>query len=792
MSIEIFDKWSNTKVPSRPSPDSHTHGLSNKAIEELHNRFNSISPSLIKTAGGGNRFRSMFDDALPEGASWDPITKNAQWQVPGFPAGGGKTMTTVETPYQPEFASPDRQNYPVHRILANRYWRLFYKLDPVVGNCIDLYSELPWSNFELTGDGVEGEIRQAYEYMCRESQLLAVLPYLVKEFLILGEAVPHTFFDSEKGVFTYIAMHNPDQLEVIDAPFVKMDPIVEFIPDDRLRAVLTADQPALRRIREKMPPELLSRLFARENIPLSPLNCTFIPRKLHPYDTRGTSLLSRMWRVFMLEDAIFNANIQIARRHASPLKVAKLGNAATGWIPPPEQEKKLLELLVQAEQDPNAWLVYHYGIQFDTVGTTDRVISVNREWEIIERIKLVALGVSKAFLHGEVSYASAASGLQIFLQRLKSLRLFFEQKWLYPKLFKPIAEINGWIKPKPTEVNHRYRIKRSAKELEEQNAYIIPKVVWDKTLDPQINTELINAITALEALGVKFSKTTKMASAGYSFEEETKKIHREMEFEKAFLPKIELPPQQGEGGPPGAGGGPPPPPPGGPPGGGEEGKAPPGAGGEVPPGVTPPATPPKPGQKPGASKDGVEIHADDTVTSVSDIKDEKPGKSSIEKLKSQIWTDDKHGNWEAGEVSDLLDLILDSRTDSAFWTQMAGNDFSKLLQSGDMNMIWDHIDNYLQQQGYPDKDIQELQHILEAEHILMPGESTQLLQDVEHGLPDNADSMSDEDFATAVAKTIKASKNKISFDNVNLLSGSDSRSNKSDLIGDISDLIGKK
>ncbi len=781
MAIPIYDKYSNVRE-AVARPDKPVHGLSSTQIEDMNARFSSFMPSITKTASSSSSLQDMFADDLPRGASWDP-RRQAQSTQQGL--GGGRQLTTVQQPYQPEFASPDRQQYPVHRILANRYWRLFYKLDPVIGNCVDLYGDLPWSNFELTGEGIEGEIRQQYEYMCRETQLLAMLPQIVKEFLVVGEAIPHTFFDEEKGVFTHVALHNPDQMEVIDAPFIKMDPVLEFIPDDRLRSILTSDQPSLRKIREKMPPELINRLNARQNIPLSTLNATFIPRKLHPYDTRGTSMISRMWRVLMLEDAVFNATIQTARRHAAPLKVAKLGNAQTGWIPPPEQEKRLLELLAQAELDPNAWLVYHYGIAFETVGTTDKVMSVNREWDIIERIKLVAMGISKSFLHGEVSYASSATGLQVFLQRLKSMRMFFEQKWLYPKFFRPIAEINGWIKPKPSEVNHRYRVKRSARELEEQNAYIVPKIVWDKSLDPQVNSELIAAMTSLESLGVKFSKTTKMAAVGYSFEEETKKTQREIEFEKQFLPA--LPGAAPAGGAPGGGGG-------GmggmPPDGVEEddgdAQTPPGLDGAPPPGVNAPPAPPAPG---GAA---LELDADGEGPSVSDLNKPRPEKSSHDNLKSEIWNEDKYGNWHSEEVSDLISLLEIGETDSAFWHQLSIDQaFKAAAQIADSDSMWNCIDEYLISQGYPEKDIRELQFILEKEGVLMAPETHDMLVNIEDGLPDDAGQLSDNQFASVVAKLIAKSKNKITTDSSNFLSGFEAP-DTSKLNGDITKLIAKK
>jgi intein/homing endonuclease len=996
------------------------------------------------------------------------------------------------------YNSPDRQQYPVHRILANRYWRLFYKLDPVIGNCIDMYRTMPWSDFQLTGEGITGEIKEKYEDMCEAVNLLRILEYMVSEFMIIGECVPHCFFDDVKGIWSYIALHNPDQLEVIDTPFIKMDPIVEFIPDDRLRAVLTSNNHLLKRVREQMPQELIARLVARQNIPLSPINMTFIPRRLHPYDTRGTSIISRMWRILMYEDSqppgtpitrpdgtntpieqlvigdaiigkdgdiqeithisekhseklisikvqggwevkctashkwpvfkkndinnlvdplhippistktlasdikvgdylsiprrfkqselddrsnsasarllgyyvsegsratfasgnygvawslnvnekdtwgtdiqnlcneigcdtkiythksgcmvrshkvdqkwladwlfnnggehadckrlssmvmgwplefkkefirgyfrgdgscnalhnnqtkvtkrrsnqksvraatisktlayqiqlvlaqlgvfakirpyqppnndgrnrrqiyyleifshsadklanmvwgditpervikddrsksnivitdthilvpitkvsveeysglvysletsgdhsylnanvatynsIYNASIATARRHAGPLKVAKLGNPQTGWIPSQEHEQRLLRLLATAELDVNAWLVYHYGINFELVGTTDRIMNINQHHDVIERIKLIALGISKAFLHGEVTYASSITGLSVFLQRMQSVRNFFMNTWIIPKFFKPIAKINGWVRRDKKELNFRYRIKRSEKEIDEEGRWILPTMEWSKQLDHNINTELIGAITSLEGLGVKFSKSTKYAAAGRKFEEELQKLKDEREYEKQlsqYLPAEAL--AGGPGKPAGGAPMPPPKPPGAPPAGAPP-ASPLGPGGApgsaTKPGMgTPPAAPPGMPSggaaplPPGATADK---EGDGGGTGPSGKAD-----PATRNLDSTIWDHKgRYGNWSASEVNELVKLIKEGNTDSPLWGDLDSPRFRSVINGGDPFETLDVLEEFLEDQGYPSADIRQLRKILDTEGIL--------------------------------------------------------------------------
>lgn len=508
-----------------PAKDDTPHGLTPSQIEALGGKGEQMLGSVWspKTA-----HRNLIEELLPEGMGLAHRRGQVTSTTQPMNTGSGSSLFTTMRPYQPEF-EPDRQMFPIHRRLANSYWRLFYKMDPVIGAVIDMICELVWGEFQLTGEGVDGEVKETLEYMITETKLKAILPMLVREFLVIGEAIPHLFYDNEKGVWTHIALHNPDQINVVYSPFIKMDTIMEFVPDPKLREIVTSTHPMLARVRETMPSELISHLQSGENIPLSPVNSSFIARKLHYYDLRGTSIISRLWRTLMLEDAIWAATIATARRSAAPIKVAKLGDPATGTIPSPAEEKRVLQLLAQAEVDPQAWLCYNYQIQFELAGAPERIMSINQHYDLIERIKLSALGVSKSFLAGEVSYSSAAAGLTVFLQRLKAMRDYFVNEWLIPKFFLPVAQMNKWIKPsKASAGGGQVQIKRSSRELIEENMYIIPTIEWEKSLDPSVDNERIDAMTALENnLRIKISDSKKFSSAGLDPEEEWKTIIEE-------------------------------------------------------------------------------------------------------------------------------------------------------------------------------------------------------------------------------------------------------------------------
>lgn len=417
--IKIYDKYASTK--QRATADD-AHGLNGDTIERLAERFEKFIP---KMAGVRANTVTEMDKILPKDASWSPEAFSKRGNVPGGVSMGGNTFHTNQRPYDPAFESPDRQMYPVHRILSNRYSRMFYKLDPVIGTAVDLRSELMWGNFTLSGEGVDGEVKNTLEYMVEETKLRTMLPYLNREYDVVGEVAPHLFFDDAKGIWTHLTLLNPDQLEIIDAPFIRMEPIAEFVPDDRLYEVLTSNNVLLRQVRDTMPAELVSRLMSRQNIPLLPTNFTFIPRKLHPYDVRGTSIISRMWRILMYEDAVFNASIATARRAcfvagtqvmtpsgAKPIEQLRKGDMVIGGSGKPQ------EVLDAWEEKPSTEGL----VNIDVLGTETLRVTPNHKFTVWTPQRNCACGCGEPVGYNGSGYRSAfVSGHHMRLGRTRNV-----------------------------------------------------------------------------------------------------------------------------------------------------------------------------------------------------------------------------------------------------------------------------------------------------------------------------------------------------------------------------------
>ena len=243
------------------------------------------------------------------------------------PTGVGYNVNvTVPQPYIPEFASPDRLFFPSDPRQAMKFWRYFYALDPVCGNVIDMYAELMLSDIELAGEGVDGDIRDTMWKALEDTNALGNFRWMVVGYLVDGEVLPHLIWDDEEGRWIYLGFQDPLNIKVVDVPFVGTQPYVELNVSNEVRRIITNPDPRYQRFRDAVPPEFMQMLQDGRGIPLNTEeNVTFIPRRLSPYDVRGISIFSRLWRTLIFEDAVFNAcfvkGTEIYNTKYQPIKI---------------------------------------------------------------------------------------------------------------------------------------------------------------------------------------------------------------------------------------------------------------------------------------------------------------------------------------------------------------------------------------------------------------------------------------------------------------------------------------
>jgi hypothetical protein len=475
-------------------------------------RFAYYSPNLVRTSKGNIQRKAASDIG----------------QISGT-AGKGSVQAAAQSPlyYDYRWSSPDKFYFPRNRVVANSIWREIYKRDPAIAVSTDMYSELPWSSFELMGID-DKSIRQLYEDMFTKLNIVPKLPSFTRDYYVTGELILHNIFNSTQGIWERVIPHNPDYVRVEGIGLVTEQPLLWLLPTPEIKRLVNSTDPRVKKLQKLIPREIINSFRANKEVPLDPLNTTFIPRLNCSTDLRGTSIYTRLFRVVMYEDFIVNASLAVAQRNAAPLRIFKLGDPNSGWLPDEDDEAAFIEMLSMAEADPMAAIVMHHNVSAELVGVSDKVLLISREWDFIERVKLLAMGISKSFISGETSFASAVAGLQSLLERLSVLRLRFENDWIIKKIMEPVAEIHEFYKRKPSEIEHRIRVKRPLEERE----LIVPKIKWKKSLDPAQDVAILNIWRDLRERGI-LSERTYASGAGVDIDTERKNLKEERIFKQS-------------------------------------------------------------------------------------------------------------------------------------------------------------------------------------------------------------------------------------------------------------------
>jgi intein/homing endonuclease len=314
--------------------------------------------------------------------------------------------------YDYRYSTPDKFYFPRDRAQANSIWRDMYRRDATIAIATDMYSDMPWSGFDIEGID-DGSIRKVYEDMFNTLNLVPKLPSFTKDFFITGEFIPHTIFNSTKGFWERVISHNPDYVRVRGLGLAIEQPLLWLKPTPEMRTLTTSADPRVRRFLEVLPRELVTAIRMNRELPLDPINTAYIPRLNTSNDPRGTSIYTRLYRATMYEDFVVNSSLAVSQRNAAPIRLFKLGDPNGTWMPTEDDITQFANLLSLAETDPLSVIITHPFVSVDYVGVADRALLISKEWDFIERIKLLALGISKAFLTGEVSFACFEKGTPV-------------------------------------------------------------------------------------------------------------------------------------------------------------------------------------------------------------------------------------------------------------------------------------------------------------------------------------------------------------------------------------------
>ena len=419
------------------------------------------------------------------------ITGSMRSRVASYPSPvGGTTGSSFGNFYSPEL-STDFLELPQSVDEQRNYFRFFYQADPFVGQAIDLHTELPLSKIRLgLAKAKNPEMARKSLKFCekwaKSVGFLHRLLEIVHDFYLIGEVyifcedtspdMPQDIrqevvreLDSEQGAierwvdredaddravrwlkknykgWTAVRVLPPEQVHMESFPFTD-EKIIELIPDSKTKSIIdkaNSFDPQAIRIVDSMPQGVVEAIKQGKNIPLNtdPDAGSFVyylSRKRSQYEPRGHSILERCIRTLVYRDKLRQAQTSIASRHMTPIRLVSAEGADMGDV------EAIREQVDIALQDPDYSIVSNFRIEWEEMGSQQRLLDLGSEYDLTDRQLYSGLGVTESLLSGESSYSGDRINLEVINTRYMLLRELL-QDMVEENIFKPMCRRMGFI-----------------------------------------------------------------------------------------------------------------------------------------------------------------------------------------------------------------------------------------------------------------------------------------------------------------------------------------------------------
>jgi len=363
---------------------------------------------------------------------------------------GTDILDSNSTPFISPYLSTDMLELPRSKREVRRWYRHYYRNDPIVGPAIDLHSEIPLSKVMLTMPEAKDhetakKILRFFERMVEKIGLFKKLLSVAHEYNLIGDVYVFSEWDEETRAWSRITVLDPDTIEVKHYPFTDFVEI-SLMPDTSTRELVQrsaiGDRAALDAIKS-MPKDIVDYIKRGDNIPLdtdpySGSHVYHLARKMSDYEDSGTSILDRVLRDLLELEKLRQAQTMIASRNMTPKRIVWAENISAADV------EELREQIEASMIDPDYSIVTNYQLNWEEIGANDRLLDLTAEYERISSRLLAGLGITADLLTGESTF----SGTRITLEVLNTRYLLFReimQNFVEEVLFKPVAKANGFI-----------------------------------------------------------------------------------------------------------------------------------------------------------------------------------------------------------------------------------------------------------------------------------------------------------------------------------------------------------
>lgn len=433
------------------------------------------------------------------------MLRQAAYGVDGMMS-GNTNLSQSNNFFSPQL-STDFLELPQSLREKREIYRHFYNTDPVVGQSIDLHTELPLSKVRLAApkprkapEGFKDShdygqyILSVFERMCKRIRLFQRLIMAVHHYWLDGtvhifaedsevQVPPEVGYekkvttknvlkdngdaseepsvdwaerpDREAEELTYYQKHYKgwDRLIIFPIDQVKVTTFsftdktrVELIPSDRDRTLIEQAKqgdPVAEEMVQEIPAEVREYIENKQLIPLG----------IDPDEGSFVyTLTGRKSAGEELGQSILDRCLRTLY-YREKLRQAQTQIASRAMTPKrivwaedisDTDVEELREQVDLALVDPDYSIVANYEVHWEEMGSRDRLLDLSTEYEQTERQLRTGLGVTESLLSGETLYSGDRLKLEVINTRYLFLREIL-QEYVEEYLFKPVARRKGFV-----------------------------------------------------------------------------------------------------------------------------------------------------------------------------------------------------------------------------------------------------------------------------------------------------------------------------------------------------------
>lgn len=410
--------------------------------------------------------------------------------------------------------------------LMQAYRDMYYN-DSICGSAVDLWSELPFSDFQMYG--VSEDKLDVYEGALARLNLRSSCSQITRQFLVEGSYTSTLVFDPKTTQFIDQIPYAFEDLTFDDSPLLSQDPVITAKVSKRFDKFLNETTPEWSALRKVVPSQLLKALQSGEFV-LDPLSTLYLARRTFPTE-QPVSYLKRCLPVYMLEKTLYRGTLfELSRRQRANVLVTAGDDT---WEPTVEELSALANLFQQSDLDPmGALIVTRNSVNISEFRQGGDFVKWTDVYDQTTSMKLKALGISDAFLSSDSSYNNAEQAVQVFMDNLSAYRSYFTHSLFTNKLFPLIAMTKRFYKD---EGKNETANGLNIKTVNDYSKLDIPKVRWNKRLSASNDENLMASLTALTEHGVPIPMRLMIAASGI----DPDTLLSELEDDANFRSKVE-------------------------------------------------------------------------------------------------------------------------------------------------------------------------------------------------------------------------------------------------------------